>query len=38
MRACVSMCVGDEHQLGHPEEGAADNILPPAAEEAWPTA
>ena len=29
--------LGDEHQL-HPEEDSVDNILPPAAEEAWPTA
>ena len=29
--------LGDEHRL-HPEEDAAENVLPPAAEEVWPTA
>ena len=28
--------VGDEHQF-HPEEGAAEDVLPRAAEEVWPT-
>ena len=28
--------LGDEHQL-HPEEGAEGNVIPPAAEEVWPT-
>ena len=28
--------LGDEHQL-HPEEGAAEDVLPPSTEEVWPT-